>query len=90
MLNILKESLNIIIHNTLTLFKPRHLKSEKKFAHDFSKDSKSIASDFKKTGKDMQNAMVNFKELEYLENTGTLKTVFQRMKKSKDSDFQDL
>lgn len=38
----------------------------------------------------MQNAMVNFKELEYLENTGTLKTVFQRMKKSKDSDFEDL
>ncbi|KAA9235353.1 MULTISPECIES: hypothetical protein [Lactobacillus] len=87
MLNILKESLNIIIHNTLTLFKP---KREKKFVHDLSKDSRSIASDFKKTGKDMQNAMVNFKELEYLENTGTLKTVFKEGKKSKDSDFEDL
>jgi len=57
MLNILKESLNIIIHNTLTLFKP---KREKKFV------------------------------LEYLENTGTLKTVFKEGKKSKDSDFEDL
>lgn len=30
------------------------------------------------------------KELEYLESTGTLKTVFQRMKNSKDEDFVDL
>lgn len=51
MLNILKESLNMIIHNTLTLFKPRHLKSEKKFVHDLSKDSRSIASDLKKQEK---------------------------------------
>lgn len=31
----------------------------------------------------MQNAMVNFKELEYLENTGTSKTFFKEGKSQK-------
>lgn len=30
------------------------------------------------------------KELEYLERSGTLRTVFQRMENSKDEDFVDL